>query len=352
MERNMSIWTNVKHRPSMLSIKQLVLIIFMCVIIIIQQTKIMFRDFPHTTIGIRDSLRNIEQDVMGRSMQTSNSSKHQSSHFLQDSKIMWNGYQINCTTIHDIKIERLLGQGSRRTVYLGHFRGERVAVKTMSFDAQNRTKMRACVEGARNRFVNCWNFPYLMALNEILLHTQLKHQGFIQLLGYCVRDVINPPVPDQLVHKKNIVSVFEFGDEFLPTMKLNMKKKLQFAEDLCELLDYLEHSPLGSLYMKDLNVGNVLMHAGHLKLSDIDRITASEADCTTSAGCSFGVTCNNGTCVGQNAKAMMEKVQSRFFPLLFSNVSTNIATDLGHLQKQNATASYAKQKLQEIVTRL
>ena len=334
----------------MLSIKQLVLMIFMCVVIILQQVKIIFMDFPHQiTIDVRESVEALDEDVEERNILKNNNSSHEFSKFLQDSKSMTNDYLINCSTVQEIKIGKLLGQGSRKSVYLGHFRGMKVAVKTLSFDSQNQ---RECMEGETNRFINCRNFPYLMALNEIVLHTQLKHPGFIQLLGYCIRDVINPPVPDQLVHEQSIVSVFEYGNVFRPKMKLDMKKSLQYAVDLCEILDYLEHSPLGSLYMRDFNVGNVLIHADHLKLSDIDLITAREPECTPSAECSFGVTCNNGTCVGQNAKAMMEKLQLRFFPYLFSNVPANISADLSLLENYNVTASQAKNKLQDIMTRI
>ena len=81
---------------------------------------------------------------------------------------------------------------------------------------------------------------------------------------------------------------------------------------------------------------------------DIDLITAREPECILNIECSFGATYNNGTCIGQNAKAMMEKVQTRFLGHLFSNISTGLRP----LQKHTVTASQAKNRLQDIMARL
>ena len=354
MESDLSIWTKLYKRHSLVSIKQLLIILFLSIIIILQQVKIIYMDIPYQC-GIhsdeKDCYATMKEDLTERRLWANSSNVHQFSNNLQDSK-MTNGYLINCTTVQEIKIGKLLGKGSRKSVYSGKFQGTKVAVKTMSFDSQNQ---RECLKKTNNKFVNCRNFPYLMALNEIVLHTQLKHPGLIKLLGYCIRDVLNPPLPDQPVHKQNIVSVFEYGTRFSPTMKITLKQRLQFAVDLCDILDYMEHSPLGSLYMRDLNSANIRLHDAHPKLSDIDRITAREPQCSTSLDCKFAVTCNNGTCVGQNAKAMMAKLTTSIFRHLLSHkqVPDNIASELDSLRTDNnMTASQVRDKLINLMTLL
>ena len=261
-----------------------------------------------------------------------------------------NGYLINCTNIAEIKIGKTLGKGSRKIAYLGIFRGRTVAVKTLSLQSLN---LRECKEVETDRFVNCRNFPNMMALNEIVLHTQLKHPGFIQLLGYCVKDVLNPPLPGVPANKQHIVSVFEYGEKYKSSRKYSLRERLQFALDLCDVLDYLEHSPLGSLHMMDFNAANTVLHQGHLKLSDIERLSATEPQCSDS--CSFGLSCNKGRCTGHNAKDMMRMLRSRFFPKLLSGggLPVNISEELEQLRTdKHLTAAQAKVTIKSIMQKI
>ena len=265
-------------------------------------------------------------------------------------------YPINCSNINEIKIIRLLGRGTWRNVHLGYFHGTKVAVKTMSYKAQN---TRECVQTARRRFHNCRILPYMMALNEIVLYSQLQHPGFIQLLGYCVKDVVAPPrlSGDNEVTQQSMVSVFEYGTEYSQRMKLTPTQRLQFAADLCDIVDYMEHSAIGSLYMEDFNSSNVLIHSGHLKLSDIERLSAIEPQCRENkqAPCLFDLPCSNGTCVGHNAKIMMMKLKTHFFPHLLSgkDVSENIANELTKLHLDTKmSASQLKHRIYKIIDKI
>ena len=112
-------------------------------------------------------------------------------------KIIAKNYLINCSTLEEIKMDRILGRGSRKTVHLGHFRGMKVAVKTVSFKSQN---LRKCAKEAGQIYVNCYNFPYLMALNDIVINSQLKHPGILQLLGAC-RKAVRPMLSFSIISR-------------------------------------------------------------------------------------------------------------------------------------------------------
>ena len=246
-------------------------------------------------------------------------------------------YIINCSNVAEIKIGKLLGTGNRKSVYLGTFRGEKVAVKIVGFESRNFVK---CKNSKKSTpfHVDCYNYPYLMALTEIVLHNELKYPGFTPLLGYCVKDVFNPPLKDVPANQQALVSVFEFGDEYSTEMDFPLSKRLQFAVDLCETLEYLEHSPLGSLYMLDFKPINHRIHSGHLKLSDIERLTYKGKGGRHS-----------------NAENMMKLLRDFFFPHLLSckEASTDICIELSQLKKdENNTASEAKHKLLNLMKRI
>ena len=259
-------------------------------------------------------------------------------------------YAINCSNINEIQLGEFLGKGARKTVHLGIFRGMKVAVKTISSD-----QIKDCQDNSKNKFESCRNFLTMMALNEIILHSQLSHPGLIQLLGYCVRDVLSTPIASQPIHKQSVVSVFEYAAVFEHNRTLPFVNRLQYAIDLCDVLDYLSRSPLGSLYIPDFARHNVMIHGGHLKFSDIEGLSAKEPLCTANKPCGGNVTCDeDGVCSGYNAQIMMACLRFRFLqPYLLRpiGVSEEIAQELQLFQQDydRMNAFQAKERLSKIM---
>ena len=153
-----------------------------------------------------------------------------------------------------------------------------------------------------------------------------------------------------------IVAVYEYAEAFNVTNNFTLLQKLTFAEQLADLLDYMEHSPLGSLRMDDLKQENVRMVKGHIKLSDIDHLNSKEIEC--SQECDHGVACENGRCVGLNARLNMISADEKFFRYFLKD--NDNAHGLQHQLQSishkiisfKLTAGELKIKLQNIISHL
>ena len=148
---------------------------------------------------------------------------------------------------------------------------------------------------------------------------ELQHPGIIKLLGYCVRDSnpvevnINDPLSQH-----GVVAVYEYGENFQREKIQSLPGKLMIAEQLADLLDYMEHSPLGSLTMLDPKADNFKLVDGRLKVSDIDLFNAKEPLCSTQT-CHFNITCQNGRCAGYNAKRLFRQAYGHWHYCLQDN---------------------------------
>ena len=54
---------------------------------------------------------------------------------------------------------------------------------------------------------------------------------------------------------------------------------VKHAIELADLLDYLEHSPAGSMIIGDFKLGQFILVDGTIKLGDLDDLSATEPEC-------------------------------------------------------------------------
>ena len=242
---------------------------------------------------------------------------------------------VNCSNIHELHIGKMLGLGNYREGYEGEIYGKKVAVKVARYDGKDVSP--ECINDRKNMF--CYKYPYLITLWEILLSYQLDHPGIVKMLGYCVKDIRHSFSSHDPLNKRGVISVFELGQKFDKKAKLSLKERLQFAFDLADVMDYLAHSPIGSLMIVDLKPGlNFVIIDGHLKISDVECSYAKEATCQNSKECNWGVECVNGECVGAKALMMMSRLKGYFTEWL--NVSTiDIAPGIVQRKMQDLTTT-------------
>ena len=241
-------------------------------------------------------------------------------------------YMFNCTNIHIIDLQTQIGHGVSKQTFKGTFREMPVAVKMVTQDPK---VVKTCI-GAINSSdakrieerANCFVHPTMRIMKEILLSEQLSHPGFVKLLGYCVRSEKSDS-SDLL--KRGVVSVFEIGKKIRNLRLTPWQERIRHSINLADFLRYLENSPLGSLVVRDFKKSHFLMVGKRIKMIDLDDVDNIEPTCydyladhhqdyvkTAKTSCDFGLPCNQGLCIGFNAKHNLKHMNTIFFkPLLY-----------------------------------
>ena len=225
---------------------------------------------------------------------------------------------INCSNIHEVSLGKKLGNGVSKVTYDGQFRGRPVAVKMVTADVED---IKNCIDklpGRKNykekdnTNKDCFIFPNMKLLKEILMAIQLDHPGVIKLLGYCVRHEETVQNPDLKHH--GVVAVYEKAkpinkkDQKSVAIETNIDLSLQ----LLNLLYFLDHSPLGSVAVQDLKTSNMMVVGGQIKLSDLDDVNSMVAKCSSSKKCLYGTPCIAGRCTKENAALNMVRATEAF----------------------------------------
>ncbi|XP_070574036.1 extracellular tyrosine-protein kinase PKDCC-like isoform X3 [Ptychodera flava] len=221
-------------------------------------------------------------------------------------KSLGDGTILQCKEINEIKLYGRLGIGYSKEVHLGRFRGEKVAVKHVSSVVRD---VVSCLKRGKYWKTNdCFIYPNYKIMKEILLALQLDHPNLIKLLGFCVRS----ETTSKSIHQQGVISIVEVGNPvYLEQMRANWdwKRRLKVVRDIASLLDYLEHSPLGSLIISDWKLKQMYMVGDSIRLGDLDDISDIEPDCQNGKSCridtrgrNFDIQCIDGKCLGYNAK--------------------------------------------------
>ncbi|XP_045201953.2 extracellular tyrosine-protein kinase PKDCC-like [Mercenaria mercenaria] len=282
-------------------------------------------------------------------------------------------YLINCSNIHEVRLLSKIGHGVSKQTFKADFRGMPVAVKMVT---RHQSEVKSCIdkinEGHQRKGElrsRCFVFPTMKLMKEILLLEQVSNPGFARLLGYCVR---NEESETTDLTERGIVSVFELGERvmFYNLQTLTWQHRLRLATELAEFLNYLEHSPLGSLRIRDFKEEHFLMINDSLKMIDLDDVDNLEPACHVyvsadaqdeliksgkSNGCEFDLTCDRGLCVGFNAKQNMKFMNKLFFkkllfptvfPKIISQEVGSLLADIDSNKLSGATLSYRLYELQ------
>ncbi|CAL1546614.1 unnamed protein product, partial [Lymnaea stagnalis] len=170
----------------------------------------------------------------------------------------------------------------------------------------------------------CYTFPTARLMKEILLSEQLRHHNLVSLLGYCVRSEESDSTD---ISEHGVISVYELGARFvLDNLQiLPWQARLQHAIEMADLLDYLEHSPLGSLIVPDFKEGHLVMVNGSLKLIDLDDVNSLEPECdpqdSRQGQCPYSLRCARALCEGFNAKENLKNMNKLVLKRLLFPIS-------------------------------
>lgn len=260
-------------------------------------------------------------------------------------------YIIDCSNIHEVRLQSKIGHGVSKQTFKSDFRGRSVAVKMVT---RHQSEVKTCLEKVNDDHPKknelrsrCYVFPTMKLMKEILMLDQLSHPGFVQLLGYCVR---NEESETTDLNERGIASVFELGERvmFYNLQTLTWQERLRHATELADFLNYLQHSPLGSLRIRDFKEDHFLLVNNSIKMIDLDDVDNLEPSCNVYVsaetqddlarsgkhnGCEFDLTCQRGMCIGFNAKQNMRFMNVIFFKrLLFPTIfPRQISSDIGYL---------------------
>ncbi|CAD5114147.1 unnamed protein product [Dimorphilus gyrociliatus] len=240
-------------------------------------------------------------------------------------------YKFNCSNIPKIRIERKIGHGVTKQVFLGSYLEEKIAVKMVT---RNVKDVKTCVKKAALNSPNgaashserhrCFSFPNMKLMKEILLLQQLSHKNLLKLVGYCVK---GEETEATSLSEHGVVAVYEYALRFYISTIRNWPWKLRLttAYSLADFLDYLQNSAMGSLRISDFKDSHFLLKDSHIKLTDLDDFTVDEPACNDDGECDYNINCLGSRCIGSNAKTNMKRFNDMFFKnLLFhKNSKTN-----------------------------
>lgn len=240
-----------------------------------------------------------------------------------------NNIKFNCQNIKQIKLLEKIGHGVTKQAFLGLYKGEEVVVKMVT---RHQKEARECLNellGSDSSDVvkrsKCFVFPTMKLMKEILMLHQLKHEGFLRLLGFCARSEESDSTD---LSEHGVIAVYERGT-ILSVGKLkslSTENKVRQSLHLVSFFQYLATSPLGSLRVRDFKMEHFLMVNSTIKMIDLDDVDNIEPSCdaysiesnTQKPPCSYNLKCEMGLCNGHNAKRNIEKANELFFTNLLT----------------------------------
>lgn len=201
-------------------------------------------------------------------------------------------YMFTCKNIPLIKITSCLGKGITKRVYRGAYNGIDVVIKVAAIHVDEAT----CV-GETNisepEFMKqlCYGHPNKEILKEIFILDKLKHRNIANLLGYCIDGYLTV---DGKSTKHFVIAVEEYGRRFFANnfKYVNWKEHLRHFQEMAELLQYMENSPLGHIVQTTFEIRHFMAKNGHLKMIDMDSIFAEDRECRLGGNCVHYLQCN------------------------------------------------------------
>lgn len=249
-------------------------------------------------------------------------------------------WMFNCSNVGDIDfdLKNVLGKGVTKHVFYGKYKEKAVAIKMVTSQAMDVSECLTRYGDAelwRESHRQCYIFPNMKLMKEILLLHQLNHPNLIKLLGYCVRS----EETEQLSLKEHgVIAIYEYAKPAAASevYAWSLETRLKSALELADLLAYLEHSPLGSLILGDLKRSHLLLRPPYaIVINDLDDAHAQEPEClgdqpkidarykipgapAVERSCLYDLPCIKGRCIGHNAKHNLAKMHSLILSKLLS----------------------------------
>ncbi|XP_072043919.1 extracellular tyrosine-protein kinase PKDCC-like [Amphiura filiformis] len=263
---------------------------------------------------------------------------------------------LSCANLSVLKLGRNLGKGITKEVFQSSYKGTDVAVKMITPSVEDVT---ACLKrGKYNKPEECYLYANYKLLKEITLSLQLNHRNILKILGYCVRS----EHMSSSLHDHGVVLISELGLKVSKMLvrKSNWAQKIQHCIDILDLMDYLEHSPVGSLGVYDFKVSQFVLVNGTIKLSDLDDLSAGEPSCSTTDDCrikvigepGLTVNCTNNRCIGYNAKHNLLQCTHTFLESFLEYPPMTIRFNVTNIMEKIRNHTYDARKASEALASL
>lgn len=237
--------------------------------------------------------------------------------------------RFNCENIKLIKLLEKIGHGVTKQAFLGLYNGEEVVVKMVT---RHQKEARECLDELLGSDASdvvkrsrCFVFPTMKLMKEILMLHQLKHEGFLRILGFCARSEESDSTD---LSEHGVIAVYERGTVLSAEKlkRLSTEDKVRQSLHLVSFFQYLATSPLGSLRVRDFKMDHFLLVNTTIKMIDLDDVDNLEPSCdaysiesnTQKSPCSYNLPCEMGLCTGHNAKRNIEKANELFFANLLT----------------------------------
>lgn len=203
-------------------------------------------------------------------------------------------YFFNCNNIKNIELKEKLGNGISKQGYLGLYQGKQVVVKMSKLSMP---EVKECLDELNAKNVDriyrkqCKDFANGKIMKEILLLQLLDHPNLVKIIGYCIRST---EITDSGLDQHGVVSVAEFGQKLTVNYLkgLPFQERLRHAQEVAELVLYFDNSPIGSIAVPDFKLRHFLMLDNHIKMIDLDMITARPEYCGNNHSCDLKTICN------------------------------------------------------------
>ncbi|XP_052436028.1 extracellular tyrosine-protein kinase PKDCC [Carassius gibelio] len=249
---------------------------------------------------------------------------------------------IGCEELGGIKAVDFLGSGYTKTVLKAELpQGLFVALKSINHQG---TDMRLCMEDFQDS-QGCNELVSFKLRKEIVLLQRLQHPNIVELKGQCQDSTLFG----------GITAVLEQGMplQMIQLLQSPWEERFRVCLGLVQLLQYLSHSPLGSVALLDFQPRQFVMVSGELKLTDLDDASIQEPSCQEDSDCllqfplrNFTLRCSpSRTCEGLNEMRNLYNAYRYFFTYLLPHQAPPLLKPLIH-QIMNSTGDL-KQSINE-----
>ncbi|XP_058605580.1 extracellular tyrosine-protein kinase PKDCC isoform X2 [Onychostoma macrolepis] len=249
---------------------------------------------------------------------------------------------IGCEELSGIKAVEFLGSGYTKTVLKAALpQGLFVALKSVNHQG---TDMRLCMEDFQDS-QGCNELVSFKLRKEIVLLQRLQHPNIVELKGQCQDSAL----------VGGITAVLEQGMplQMIQLLQSPWEERFRVCLGLVRLLQYLSHSPLGSVALLDFQPRQFVMVSGELKLTDLDDASIQEPACQEDSDCllqfplrNFTLQCSpSRTCEGLNEMKNLYNAYRYFFTYLLPHQAPPLLKPLIH-QIMNSTGDL-KQSINE-----
>ncbi|XP_031557895.1 extracellular tyrosine-protein kinase PKDCC-like [Actinia tenebrosa] len=268
---------------------------------------------------------------------------------------------IGCEDIRETKILGEVGHGYTKSVQKGFIKEAEVAVKSVLESSKD---VQRCLNSEVNYTkAECYNLIKYKLAKEILLLQQLKHINIISLLGFCWQNEVN----SNNIKERGLTMITELGQpiDVLSLLQLPWQERLRICLGLARLILYLEHSPVGSLIIRDFKHNQFVLVSGEIKLTDLDDLDNEERPCVSSEQCIVGtqtvnwtaLPCVSGKCLGFNPAFNMFNIRRYFLDhILVPEAPGKVRIDLQDIliQAQNSrwSSRLLVKRLEDVVRTL